>query len=58
MMYPNFYQTWDVISVLLSKEIKLRYRGTVLGILWSLANPLAFTAVLYIALRRVLHQSL
>ena len=54
MIYPNFYQTWDVISVLLSKEIKLRYRGTVLGILWSLANPLAFTAVLYIAFRRVL----
>jgi lipopolysaccharide transport system permease protein len=54
MIYPNFYQTWDVISVLLSKEIKMRYRGTVLGILWSLANPLAFTAVLYIAFRRVL----
>jgi lipopolysaccharide transport system permease protein len=45
---------WDVISVLLSKEIKLRYRGTILGILWSLANPLAFSAVLYIAFRRVL----
>ena len=54
MIYSNFYQTWDVISVLLSKEIKMRYRGTVLGILWSLANPLAFTAVLYIAFRRVL----
>lgn len=44
----------DVISVLLTKEIKLRYRGTILGILWSLANPLAFTAVLYIAFKRVL----
>jgi lipopolysaccharide transport system permease protein len=54
MIYPNFSQTWDVISVLLSKEIKLRYRGTILGILWSLANPLAFTAVLYVAFRRVL----
>jgi lipopolysaccharide transport system permease protein len=54
MIYPNFYQTWDVISVLLSKEIKLRYRGTVLGILWSLANPLAFAFVLYIAFKRVL----
>jgi homopolymeric O-antigen transport system permease protein len=46
--------SWDVISVLLGKEIKLRYRGTVLGILWSLANPLAFTGVLYIAFKRVL----
>ncbi len=52
--YRNFSQTWDVISVLLSKEIKLRYRGTILGILWSLANPIAFTAVLYIAFKRAL----
>ncbi len=52
--HRSFAQTWDVISVLLSKEIKLRYRGTILGILWSLANPLAFTAVLYIAFKRVL----
>jgi lipopolysaccharide transport system permease protein len=50
----NFRYLWDVVSVLLSKEIKLRYRGTVFGILWSLANPLALTAVLYIAFKRVL----
>src|SRR5262245_34686661 len=58
MIYQNFCQTWDVISVLLSKEVQLRYRGTVLGILWSLANPLAFTAVLYLAFRRVLQVSI
>lgn len=50
----NLKYFWDLISVLLNKEIKLRYRGTLLGILWSLANPLAFTAVLYIAFKRVL----
>ena len=44
----------DLISVLLTKEIKLRYRGTLLGVLWSLANPLAFALVLYIAFRQVL----
>src|SRR5215510_6140679 len=54
MSTTKFGYAWDVISVLLSKEIKLRYRGTILGILWSLANPLAFTAVLYIAFRRVM----
>jgi lipopolysaccharide transport system permease protein len=50
----DVWQTWDIISVLLSKEVKLRYRGTILGIVWSLANPIAFTAVLYIAFKRVL----
>lgn len=53
-MGNNLTYAWDVISVLLSKEIKLRYRGTILGILWSLANPIAFTLVLYIAFKRVL----
>jgi lipopolysaccharide transport system permease protein len=45
---------WDLLAVLVSKEMKLRYRGTLLGVLWSLANPLALTLVLYIAFRRVL----
>jgi lipopolysaccharide transport system permease protein len=45
---------WDLLVVLVSKEMKLRYRGTALGVLWSLANPLALTLVLYIAFRRVL----
>ncbi len=44
----------DLISVLLAKEIKLRYRGTLLGVFWSLANPLAFALVLYIAFKQVL----
>ena len=44
----------DLVSVFLSKEIKLRYRGTLLGVVWSLANPLAFALVLYIAFRQVL----
>ena len=54
MSTTNLAYAWDVISVLLSKEIKLRYRGTILGIVWSMATPLAFAAVLYIAFRRVL----
>jgi lipopolysaccharide transport system permease protein len=54
MRNSNLKYLWDVVLVLLSKEIKLRYRGTFLGILWSLANPLAFTGVLYIAFKRVL----
>ena len=42
MIYPNFYQTWDVISVLLSKEVKLRYRGTALGILAAAVGVVVF----------------
>jgi len=45
---------YDLLSVLVSKELKLRYRGTILGMLWSLANPLVFCVVLYVAFKRVL----
>ncbi|MCG8592436.1 MAG: ABC transporter permease [Proteobacteria bacterium] len=45
---------WDLILVLVQKELKLRYRGTSLGVIWSLANPLAFAFVLHVAFRRVL----
>jgi len=46
-------QRVDLVRVLVSKELELRYRGTSLGVLWSLANPLAFAIVLHIAFREV-----
>jgi len=45
---------WDLLLVLVRKELKLRYRGTSLGILWSLGNPIALAVVLHVAFRRVL----
>ena len=44
----------DLLGVLTSKELKLRYRGTKLGILWSLANPIALALVLHFAVKLVL----
>src|SRR5262245_58640647 len=36
----------DLLYVLVSRDIQLRYRGSALGILWSLVNPLAHLVVL------------
>jgi lipopolysaccharide transport system permease protein len=44
----------ELLSVLISTELRTRYHGTVLGVLWSLANPVAFTIALYVAVRVVL----
>jgi len=44
----------DLLAVLTRKELILRYRGTILGALWSLANPIAFALVLHFAIKRVL----
>ncbi len=50
---PRIGYAWDLLGVLVSKELKLRYRGTTFGFLWSLGNPLILCAVLYFAFRKV-----
>ena len=47
----SFENYKDLIFVLTQKEMKLRYKNNVLGYLWSIANPLAFAIVFYIAFK-------
>jgi len=46
-------QRFDVVLVLLGKELKVRYKNTVLGYAWSIAYPLAFALVFYFAFKVV-----
>ncbi len=41
----NLYKYRQLISTLVSRELKARYRGTVFGFLWSFLNPLLLLAV-------------
>jgi lipopolysaccharide transport system permease protein len=41
----------DLIVVLTQKEIKLRYKNSWLGYVWSVANPLAFAILYFVAFR-------
>lgn len=36
---------WELLTGLVSKDLKVKYQGSVLGFLWSLANPLLLLAV-------------
>jgi lipopolysaccharide transport system permease protein len=36
---------WELVSVLAGREIKVRYRGSFLGVYWSLFNPLMMTGL-------------
>jgi lipopolysaccharide transport system permease protein len=36
---------WELISVLAGRELKVRYRGSFLGVYWSLFNPLMMTGL-------------
>jgi lipopolysaccharide transport system permease protein len=47
-------RTWELLVLLTARDVKLRYQGTVLGLLWTLAKPLFLAMVLYFALNRVL----
>jgi len=41
----------DLVVVLTQKEIKLRYKNSWLGYVWSIANPLAFAIIYFLAFK-------
>ena len=45
---------FDLIVVLTQKEIKVRYKNSFLGYLWSIAHPLAFAYVFFLAFQVVM----
>ncbi|MDP2948505.1 MAG: ABC transporter permease [Chloroflexota bacterium] len=47
-------RTWELLLLLTAREVKLRYQGTVLGLLWTLAKPLLLGLVFSFALSYVL----
>jgi ABC-type polysaccharide/polyol phosphate export permease len=36
---------WELLQVLVSRTLKVRYRGSLLGVYWSLLNPLIMTGL-------------
>lgn len=54
MLKGNAGNIRDLILVLTAKEIKVRYKNNLLGYLWSIANPLAYAFVFYIAFKIVM----
>ncbi len=44
----------DLVVVLTQKELKVKYKSSLLGYLWSVAHPLAFAFVFFIAFKVVM----
>ncbi len=53
-MNRSFQHYIDLIIVLTQKEIKVRYKSTIFGYLWSIGHPLVFAFVFFVAFKVVM----
>ncbi|KAJ9432534.1 lipopolysaccharide transport system permease protein [Candidatus Pantoea symbiotica] len=53
-MNRNIGYLFDLISVITEKELKVRYKSSILGYLWSIANPLLFAMIYYFIFKLVM----
>ena len=53
-MYASLQHYFSVLHQLTIKEIKIRYKHNVIGYLWSLANPLCFATIYYLAFKIIM----
>lgn len=53
-MKLNFGYLFDLVFVITEKELKIRYKSSFLGYLWSIANPLLFTMIYYFIFKLVM----
>lgn len=44
----------ELLYLLIQKDLKVRYKSSVLGYLWALANPFAFALVYYVAFKVIM----
>jgi ABC-type polysaccharide/polyol phosphate export permease len=44
-VYIQFQRYWELLYVLVERNLKRRYRGSILGVYWSLLNPLILTVI-------------
>jgi lipopolysaccharide transport system permease protein len=50
----DWLRAWDLLFAITTRDLILRYRGTLLGYVWWVARPLALGLLLWFALHRVL----
>ena len=44
---------WELLSQLVRKDLKVKYQGSALGFVWSLANPLLMLGIYYVIFTKV-----
>lgn len=54
MHKPKVRQSIELLYLLVLKDLKVRYKSSVLGYIWALANPFAFAFVYWIAFKFIM----
>ena len=44
---------WELLSLLVRKDLKVKYQGSAIGFAWSLANPLVQMAIYYVIFTKI-----
>ena len=57
MISKRLQHYWDLLYVITRKEIQVKYKGSLLGYLWSVAHPLALAVIFYYAFKIVIRLS-
>ena len=52
----NFFKYRYFLSLLIKKELKIKYRESILGIIWSLLNPLLISLVMYVVFGKLFNR--
>jgi lipopolysaccharide transport system permease protein len=54
MQDRRYFQLIELLYLMVLKELKVRYKRSVLGYLWAIANPFAFSLVYWIAFKFIM----
>lgn len=49
---------WELVTALVAKELKVRYKGTFLGYVWSIIHPLALTFIFALVFKDIFKTSI
>ena len=53
-MKYNLGYLFDLLVVITNKDLKVRYKSSVFGYLWSIANPLLFAMIYYFIFKLIM----
>ena len=54
MLDERYSQLAELLYLLVLKELKVRYKRSVLGYLWAVANPFVFALVYWVAFKFIM----